>query len=218
MVKTRPVYIMASHTDTGIARMIRAVTHYPYNHVSLTLDPKLDSWYSFARYTQDAPLYGGFIHESPARLLGQRGDTQVRIFRVDIPEKSAAELEALLPLAGQRDSGLIYNHFDAIASALGSRVPVPGCYTCLSFACHVLGRDSRSIEALCEELSSCEIYEGSLAELLQQEASREDEYYAHMGLLRGSGHSAALLGLLLYRTLCHGFDSYKAHRFHRTAL
>lgn len=218
MVKTRPVYIMASQTDTGIARLIRAVTHYPYNHVSLTLDPAFSSWYSFARYTQDAPLYGGFIHESPARLLGERADTRVRIFRVDIPEKSAKELEALLPLAGRRDSGLIYNHFDAIASVLGSHVPVPGCYTCLSFACHVLGKDFCRIEELCNALSPWEIYEGSLSELLHQEASRKDVYYSHMGLLRSSSHSAALLGLLLYRTLCHGFDSYMAHRFHRTAL
>lgn len=218
MVKTRPVYIMASQTDTGIARMIRAVTHYPYNHVSLTLDPQLSCWYSFARYTQDAPLYGGFIQETPARLLGEQGDTQVRIFRVDIPEKSAAELEAMLPLAGCRDSGLIYNHLDALACAMGGRVQVPGCHTCLSFACHVLGREFISIEALCDALSPLEIYEGSLAELLHRSVSREDPYYTHMGLLRGSGHSAALLGLLLYRTVCHGFDSYMAHRFHRTAL
>lgn len=218
MVKTRPVYVMASQTDTGIARMIRAVTHYPYNHVSLTLDSELTHWYSFARYTQDAPLYGGFIRETPARLLGERGDTRVRIFRVDIPEKNAAELEAMLPLAGRRDSGLIYNHFDALACAMGSRIPVPGCHTCLSFACHVLGREFRSIEALCSGLSPCEIYEGSLGSLLHQSASREDAYYSHMGLLRGSGHSAALLGLLLYRAVSHGFDSYMAHRFHRTAL
>lgn len=218
MVKTRPVYIMVSQTDTGIARLIRAVTHYPYNHVSLTLDPELSSWYSFARYTQDAPLYGGFIRETPARLLGEQGSTQVRIFRVDIPEKSATELEAMLPLAGRRDSGLIYNHFDAIANALGSRIPVPGCHTCLSFACQVLGREFVRIEDLCDALSPWEVYEGSLAELLHRESSREDAYYSHLGLLRGSGHSAALLGRLLYRTVCHGFDSYMAHRFHRTAL
>ena len=218
MVKTRPVYVMASQTDTGIARMIRAVTHYPYNHVSLTLDPQLLHWYSFARYVQDAPLYGGFIRETPARLLGHRGDTRVRVFRVDIPEKNAAELEAMLPLAGRRDSGLIYNHFDALACAMGSRIPVPGCHTCLSFACHVLGSEFKSIEALCDFLSSREIYEGSLSELLHQSVSREDDYYSHMGLLRGSGRSAALLSLLLYRTVCHGFDSYMAHRFRRTVL
>lgn len=218
MVKTRPVYIMASQTDTGIARLIRAVTHYPYNHVSLTLDPQLTHWYSFARYTQDAPLYGGFIHESPARLLGKDGSTNVRIFRVDIPEKSALELERMLPLANRRDSGLIYNHFDAVACSLGIRVPVPGCHTCLSFACQTLGQEHTSIEKLCDALAPWEIYEGSLAELLNATPSQEDEYYTRLGLLRGSSKSAALLGRLTYRTLCHGFDSYKEHFFRRTAL
>lgn len=218
MVRTRPLYVMASQTDTGIAKLIRTVTKYPYNHVSVTLDPSLGSWYSFARYVQDAPLYGGFIRETPARLLGRRGDTHVRIFRVNIPEESAKALESLLPLAGRRDSGLIYNHFDAAASALGGRIPVPGCYTCLSFACSVLGREFRTIKELCDELTPLEMYAGPLAALSLPEETAEEAYFAHMGLLRGSGHSAALMGLLVFRTLCHGFDSYKAYFFRRTAL
>lgn len=218
MAKTRPIYIMVSQTDTGIARLIRNVTHYPYNHVSLTLDPSFENWYSFARYVQDAPLYGGFIHESPARLLGKSGMTNVRIFRVDIPQKNALELERMLPLAGRRDSGLIYNHFDAVASAVGGRVPVPGCHTCLSFACSVLDREFLTIKELCDSLAPWEIYAGPLAELLNAVPSQEDEYYSREGLLRGSSHSAALMGLLVYRTLCHGFDSYKDYFFRRTAL
>lgn len=218
MTKTRPLYILVSQTDTGIARLIRAVTHYPYNHVSLTLDPALSDWYSFARYAEDAPFYGGFVHESPARLLGKNGNIQVRIFRVEIPEKSALELERMLPLAGRRDSGLIYNHFDAAASAMGGRVPVPGCHTCLSFACSVLDREFRTIKELCDTLAPWEIYEGPLAELLNGASGLEDAYYSRMGLLRGSCSSAALLGLLVYRTLCHGFDSYKDLFFRRTVL
>ena len=218
MVRTRPLYVMVSQTDTGIARMIRTVTHYPYNHVSVTLDPSLGSWYSFARYIQDAPFYGGFIRETPARLLGRRGNTQVRIFRVDIPEDSAKKLESLLPLASRLDSGLIYNHFDAAASALGCRVPVPGCHTCLSFACSILDREFRTIRELCEALSPWVFYEGPLCHLSLPAETEADLYFSQIGLLRGSGHSAALLGLLTFRTLCHGFNSYKAHRFHRTAL
>ena len=218
MPKSRSLYIMVSQTDTGIARLIRSVTHYPYNHVSLTLDPDFENWYSFARYVQDAPLYGGFIRETPARLLGRNGLTQVRIFRVDIPERAAAELEALLPLAGRQDSGLIYNHFDAAASAIGGRVSVPGCHTCLSFACSVLDRNFRTIKELCDALTSWEVYEGPLAPLLAEAESRDEIYYSRMGLVRGSCSSAALMGLLVHRTLRHGFDSYKAYFHRRTAL
>jgi hypothetical protein len=218
MRKTRPVYIMVSRTDTGIARLIRNVTHYDYNHVSLTLDPSFESWYSYARYAEDTPLWGGFIRETPARLLGKSGNTHVRIFRLDIPEKNALELENIFPLANRRDSGLIYNHFDAVACSLGIRVPVPGCHTCLSFACQTLGQEHTSIEQLCAALAPREIYEGSLAELLNAAPSQEDAYYSRMGLIRGSCHSASLIGLLVYRTLCHGFDSYRERFFRRTAL
>lgn len=218
MVKVRPVYIMVSQTDTRIARMIRAATHYPYNHVSVTLDPALCRWYSFARYHRDAPLYGGFVMETPARLLGGQEDAPVRVFRVDVPECTADSLETMLPLANRSDSGLIYNHLDVLACAVGLRVPIPGCHTCLSFAEFVLDREFHSIEKLCEALSPCQIYEGSLSELMQPAADGEDACYAPVGLMRGSGLSAALFGKLLYRTLCHGFDCYKAHFFRKTAL
>lgn len=217
MANVRSVYIMVSRTDTRIARMIRAATHYPYNHVSVTLDPALDRWYSFARYHRDAPLYGGFVVETPARLLSGQGDAPVRVFRVDIPERAAAALEAMLPLANRRDSGLIYNHLDALACAVGQRIPVPGCHTCLSFAEFVLDREFHSIEKLCESLSPCQIFEGRLSELIPP-AACGDGSYAPVGLMRATGLSAALFGRLLYRTLCHGFDCYKAHFFRKTAL
>lgn len=218
MVKTRPAYIMVSRTDTGIARLIRGVTQYPYNHVSVTLDPGFESWYSFARYVQDTPFYGGFIRETPGRLLGKSGQTRVRIFRVDIPEQSAQRLEALLPLAGNPDSGLIYNHFDAAAGALGLRVRIPGCHTCLSFACSLLNREFGSIRELCDGLAEHEIYEGSLAALTEDAGTPDVGYCSRLGLVRGSSRSAAQLGVLAYRTLAHGFESYKAHFFRRRTL
>ena len=57
MSSRRQLFILVSQTHTGIARLIRGVCNYPYNHVSVTLDPSLRRWYSFARYVQDAPLY-----------------------------------------------------------------------------------------------------------------------------------------------------------------
>ena len=218
MVKTRPVYIMVSRTDTRIARMVRAATHYPYNHVSVTLDPATGQWYSFARYHRDAPLYGGFVMEGPARLLGGRRDNPIRVYRVNIPERNAAALDALFPLANSADSGLIYNHLDALACAIGQRVSVPGCHTCLSFAEYVLDRKFHSIERLCEALAPCQIYEGCMSGMLPAPETCEDTCYVPVGLLRGSGLTAFLFGKLLYRTVIHGFDSYLQLFFRKTAL
>lgn len=216
MIKTRQLFLMISRTDTGMARFIRTFSRYPYNHVSLTLDPSLRRWYSYARYVQDAPFYSGFICEPVERFLAQSGDAQVRIYRLDIPVKKADELDKLLEKAGRTDSGLIYNYFDAVAGTMGCRLPIPNAHTCLSFACRVLERQHLSIQSLSNDLRPYMIYEGSLAALVPDSGSREDLYFTNLGFLNGTAHSAMQLAVLTLRMVAHAFDSYKAHRFQRT--
>lgn len=217
MIATRTLYVMVSRTETGIARIIRAVSGYPYNHVSVTLDPTLCSWYSFARYVQSAPFYSGFIRESARRLCAETGDAMVRIYRVEVPRIHADRLEQLMPLAGNPDSGLIYNHFDAMANALGYHLPVPRCHTCLSFACEILDQQHTSIESLCEALAPSLIYEGALSQQVSIGECTADAYFDRMGWIRGGAHSAAQLGVLTFRTLSHGCHCYCKHLFRRTA-
>ncbi len=216
MVKTRTLYVMASRTDTGIGRMIRFVSGFPYNHISVTLDGSFRSWYSFARYVQDAPFYSGFVRESVERFCAGTGDAQVRIYAVQIPENQAANLEKLLPLANQTDSGLIYNYFEALACCMGFQLTVPQCYTCLSFASELLNADCRSIRELCESLSPCLMYEGSLGDLLQDSGDREELYFTRLGLVRGTAKSARQLSTLTMRTVYHGFNRYMLSAFRRT--
>lgn len=217
MIRPRELYILVSQTNTGIARLIRSVSGYPYNHVSVTLDPSLRRWYSFARYVQDAPLFGGLVSESVERLCDPDGDIQIRAYRVEIPEQKAKELERLLENAGKPESGLIYNHFDAVACACGFRLPLPSCHTCLSFACEILEQQHVSIESLCTALEPFRFYEGSLRNLVAVSDSREDPYFVQNGLIYSIGHSIMLLGKLTFRTISHGFFSHMAYRFHRTA-
>ena len=216
MVQKRQLYILVSQTQTGIARMIRNVSGYPYNHVSVTLDPSLKRWYSFARYVQDAPLYGGLVSESPRRLCAPDGDILVRAYRVEIPGNRAARLEGLLALADDPASGLIYNHFDALASVLGIRLALPRCYTCLSFACEILGQQYLTISELCEGLSGQLIYEGPMSRLVAMPEEQEDPYFVPGGLISGNAKSALQLGKLSLRTIRHGYALYLTQLFRRT--
>lgn len=186
----RPLYLMISRTGTGIGRMIRTVSRYPYNHVSLSLDPELRQWVSFARYAEDIPLYGGFIAETPERYLASGEDIQIRLFRLELDEARAQKLELLFSQAGSRDHTLIYNTYDAIAAALGRRLPIPNAYTCLSFACAVLELPCRSIQELDSYLSPQLFYEGPLSALASDSGCRADAYFAHLGLLRGTWQTA----------------------------
>lgn len=203
MDNVTPLYLMISRTETGIGRMIRAVSHYPYNHVSLTLDPTLQSWVSFARYAWDIPLYGGFIEEPAERYLAGGKAVDVRIFRLDIPADRAEHLRGLFAQAGNRDFKLIYNTFDAIASTVGRKMQIPNAYTCLSFACAVLGLQCRTIQEMDYTLTPYLIYEGPLSSLVSDSGSRSDAYFTRMGLLRGSWNTAKHFAVLSRRAFLH---------------
>ena len=217
MVKKRQMFILVSQTQTGIARLIRSVCRYPYNHVSVTLDPSLKRWYSFARYVQDTPFHGGLVSESPRRLCAPDGDILVRAYRVEIPEHTAARLEGLLALADDPHSGLIYNHFDALASVLGFHLTLPRCYTCLSFACDILGQQYLTIEELCRDLEKQKFYEGPMSRLVRVTEETEEAYFVPAGLVSGTAQSAVQLGKLACRTVYQGYVLYLAQLFRRTA-
>ena len=216
MARKRQLFILVSQTQTGIARMIRGVCKYPYNHVSITLDSSLRRWYSFARYVQDAPLYGGLVSETPRRLCAPEGDILVRAYQVEIPEQTAARLEGLLALADDPASGLIYNHFDALASVLGFRLEIPRCYTCLSFACEILGRQYHTIEELCRGLETRKFYEGPMSRLVKPQETGEESYFVPGGVISGAAKSVAQLGRLSARTIYQGYSLYMAQLFRRT--
>lgn len=216
MAGKRELFILVSQTQTGIARIIRRVSGYPYNHVSVTLDPGLERWYSFARYVQDAPFYAGLVSESTRRLCAPEGDILVRAYRIEIPEQMAARLEGLLALADDPGSGLIYNHFDAVAGIFGFRMHLPRCYTCLSFACEILGRQYLTIRELCDDLASQLIYEGPLSRLTQVTQEAEEAYFDSEGLISGTAKSAVQLGRLTFRTIHRGYTLYLSQLFRRT--
>lgn len=196
MAEITYLYLMLSRTDTGIGRIIRAATHYPYNHVSLSLDPSMRRWVSFARYARDIPFYAGFVEEPVERYLASGLPIGVRIFRLEIPEETAGKLSALFARAGRRDRQLIYNLFDAAAAAFGGSIRIPNAYTCLSFACRVMGVKFRSIRELDAYLSPYLIYEGLLTGLVADSGRRDDAYFRELGLLRGSWNTARNLTLL----------------------
>lgn len=204
MAETKHLYLMLSRTNTGIGRIIRAATRYPYNHVSLSLDPSMRRWVSFARYARDIPFYGGFVEETAERHLASGLRIDVRIFRLEIPEETAWKLDTLFARAGRPDRQLIYNLFDAAAAPFGGSIRIPNAYTCLSFACRVMGVKFRSIRELDRYLSPYLIYEGPLTGLVADSGSREDAYFRELGLIRGSWNTARNLTLLSCRAFRHG--------------
>lgn len=196
-MSSKKLYIMIAHTDTGVGKLIRLITGYPYNHVCMTLDGSFRNWISFARYIQDTPLYGGFIQEPVERYLAKGKRIDVRIFALDISQETYDSLEGLFSLAGKQDPRLRYNLFSLVTLTFGVEVPIPGAYTCLGFANTVLGTRHKTIRALSEDLSPYLFYEGSLAELAPDSGCRDDIYFTRLGFLRGTAESVNAIASLI---------------------
>ena len=99
--------------------------------------------------------------------------------------------------------GMEFNYFDAMASVMNKKVAISGSYTCLSFACAVIGQQYRKIEALNNALSDHLFYEGSLADLVPDSGCREDCFFQEIGPVKGYWHSAKQLGLVTARFIRH---------------
>lgn len=66
-MSNRNVYIVVTRTNTIPSRVIRIYTGSPYNHVSLTLDGRLEDMVSFGRLHPFTPVPGGFVHEGKTK-------------------------------------------------------------------------------------------------------------------------------------------------------
>lgn len=212
MDKTSYLYLMIAQTDTGIGSVIRTLSRFPYNHAALTLDPSLRRWVAFGRYIHNLPLYGGFINEPVERYLAKGQDIPVRIFRLEVTQEKYQQLEQLFSLAGNQDNGLLYNFYDLVANYFGQKIPIPGAYTCLGFACAVLEREFLSFRELNAYLGPYLYYDGTLSALVSDSGSRTDIYFSNIALPRAAWHSARHMAALAARTFRPGHTDIVAQQ------
>lgn len=193
------LYIMISKTDTGVGGIIRKVSGYPYNHVSMTLDPTFRTWVSFARFYQDTPLHGGFLTEPVERFLAKGKTVDIRIFALPLTAQRYAELQALFSGAGDPDSIYLYNYLELVTLAFGIKFPIRDAYTCLGFANFVMGTDYMDIRDLDRALTPLLVYAGTLNDLSPDSGVRSDIYFTRLGLCRGLSRTAGTLTALFAR-------------------
>lgn len=206
------LYVLLSCTTTGVGKMIRTCTGSRYNHVSLTLNEDLSGIVSFARLSIDTPLNAGYVAEPLERFLYNGGPVPIKVFRVEISQEKAQRLEEFFTHAGDRQMGFLYNHFGALLTLLRIPCPIPGAYTCLSFASTVLGKPYRSLQELERDLTPFEVFEGDLYTRFQDSGDRSDYYFTRRGFLRGTKDTLVHMGRLLARTArIRPFDDAIAH-------
>ena len=86
-MRDRTIYIVVTRTNTIPSRAIRIYTGCPYNHVSLSIDSRLEDMVSFGRLYPSMPMPGGFVHEGKNKGFFRRfRDTHCRVYSKKIGE------------------------------------------------------------------------------------------------------------------------------------
>ena len=86
-MRDRTIYIVVTRTNTIPSRAIRIYTGCPYNHVSLSIDSRLEDMVSFGRLYPSMPMPGGFVHEGKNKgFFRHFRDTHCRVYSKTIGE------------------------------------------------------------------------------------------------------------------------------------
>ncbi len=91
------IYVVVTQTGTVLSRILKVITKADYNHVSLSVDPTLNTMYSFGRKNPYNPFWGGYVMESPHFGTFQRfSETEAVVLAVPVPRETKAALQLRL--------------------------------------------------------------------------------------------------------------------------
>lgn len=157
-----------------MGEMIRMLTQYDYNHVSISLSEDLSEIYSFARRHQDTPFYGGFVCESADRFNNDNGVASIKVCEIPVTPRQYRIAVNYINKIHREKEKYLYNMFSAATVPFKYRVRIDRAYTCVEFVVSVLRRISAtrslriprfcSIKQLDELYSDFAVYQGEFPE------------------------------------------------------
>lgn len=132
------IYVTLVKSITVIGTITRFLTKYPFSHVSICLDKKLEKFYSFSRYYYNSPLISGFTTEYRNHLAAKRNvNLHCRVYRVPVTDEEYKRIEEKI-YEMKRDKDLMYNYYSLITMKLLGGLKVYKSYTCCSFVAEIL--------------------------------------------------------------------------------
>ncbi|MDE6087882.1 MAG: hypothetical protein K2G25_05790 [Oscillospiraceae bacterium] len=133
------IYLVLSQTGTILSRLLKHITKTEYNHVSISLDKKIDHMYSFGRRNPYNPVWGGFMQESPFFGTMKRfHNTTAVILRVPVSAVQYQNLTELLTAMYTEKEKYAYNIPGLLLAALGIVYHHENQYYCSEFVRYAL--------------------------------------------------------------------------------
>ena len=189
------IFVMFSSTPHKMGRFIQLVTNNCYNHVSLCLDVKGVTLYSFARKYRKHPFYGGFVQESGERFVHNNRFAQIKLCAIPVSDVQYGAIRSIVETMENESDTYIYNHFNAAATMIRKKVKLDNAYTCVEFVAEILSdvdifsssemNHVISVRDLEDILQQYQIYEGSFEQIAFQVSQAGDKFCAEQKIYDG---------------------------------
>ncbi len=133
------IYVLLSRTDTVPAKVIRRFTTGEFSHTSVSLYPRTDRFYSFARRKLNNPLIAGFISESiHTKVFAKYPNTHCAVLCIPISDEGYKRACRLIRFFVKNRKKATYSFLSAITMKLGLKLRRKYKYTCSQFVATVL--------------------------------------------------------------------------------
>lgn len=135
----KKIYILLSRTNTIPARVIRKFARGEFSHVSISLVPRTDCLYSYARRHLKNPMFAGFISENiHTKVFARYPEAHCAVLSVDVSDDGYEKAKKLIRYFRSHRKEATYNFLGAATMKLGLSLKRKYKFTCSQFAAFLL--------------------------------------------------------------------------------
>ena len=135
----KKIYILLSRTDTVPARVIRKFAKGEFSHVSVSLFPRTDRFYSYARRHINNPMFAGFISENiHTKVFARYPDAHCAVLSLSVSDEGYERAKKLIRYFRAHRKEATYNFIGAATVKLGLSLKRKYKFTCSQFAAFLL--------------------------------------------------------------------------------
>lgn len=135
----KKIYILLSRTDTVPARVIRVFAKGEFSHVSVSLLPRTDHFYSYARRHINNPMFAGFISENiHTKVFARYPHAHCAVYCIEVSDEGYERAKRLIRFFIKNKEKATYSFLGAATVKLGLKIKRKYKFTCSQFAAFLL--------------------------------------------------------------------------------
>ncbi|MBO4311110.1 MAG: hypothetical protein J5856_08620 [Lachnospiraceae bacterium] len=133
------IYIVLEKSHTLLGKVSRLTDGYDYTHITLSLDEKLDRFYSFSRFWHYAPFSSGFMKETlDCYAYGKNESVKLKVFKIPVSREEKNKVKHFIKNVSDDRNNYVFNLYSALTMPLFHGFRIYKTYNCMSFCARAL--------------------------------------------------------------------------------